>query len=220
MVVRQTLPSPTTQPIPFTINYDADLVDPAATYVAIGAVIDGEVLWQSPTGLPVTPGAADLALTLEQTSQTIPPASSAAPSTEPTSEVSGPPATAGTPPPASEVPTTEPTRPPRPTRQPTEPPTPTPTATATAAPTEAPPATPAATEPPASEARLGQRSHHRGANGVPDIGVGHADLSRACAAERSGRRVDRGRPGDRPKRDDRRCRQGSVDESRPGAHRV
>ena len=136
MVVRQTIPSPTSQPIPFTINYDADLVDPEATYSAIGAVIDGAVLWQSP-GTAVEPGAT-LTLATTKSDQTIPapgastPPESLAPSTEPSAQ----PTTVVSEPPATGEPTAKPPKTPKPTAEPT------------AAPTEAPtaaPATPAAT---------------------------------------------------------------------------
>jgi len=152
IVVRQVIPSPTTFPIPYTVAYDADLVDPEAQYAVAAAVIDGAVLYQTETATPLAPGAV-LDLAVVQRDQEIPGPASPAPSLEPT------PTTALTLPPTSpsapaESATPKPTKTPKPT--PTTPAaTPTAAATGTPAPTApptAPPpatATPAVTEPPA-----------------------------------------------------------------------
>jgi uncharacterized lipoprotein YbaY len=158
LVSRQVIPSPATFPIPFVVGYDADLVDPAAHYVAAAAVIDGTVLWQTDGGLPIAPDAV-LDLNVVQRNQPIPGPASPAPSGEatPTSAATTPP-TGPTSPPGSATPQPTRTARPTPTLGPTATPTtapatatPTAAATATAAPatpTPAPTATPLVTPSP------------------------------------------------------------------------
>ena len=71
LVSRDVIVSPTTYPAPFTVGFDAALINPADTYVAAAAVIDGATLYQTTSTTPVTPGAT-FDLVTEQSSTTIP----------------------------------------------------------------------------------------------------------------------------------------------------
>ena len=79
LVSRDVICRPTTYPAPFTVGFDAALINPADTYVAAAAVIDGATLYQTKSTTPVTPGAT-FDLVTGQSSTTIPiPGASASP---------------------------------------------------------------------------------------------------------------------------------------------
>ncbi len=195
VVIRQTLTTLAAAPYAFSITYDADLVDPEATYVVMAAVIDGEKLWQSPPS-PIEAGGEPLALTVVKTSQDIPPAGSPAPSESPSAE-------------PTEGPTTTPTEEPTagPTDQPTEAPTEQPTPSPTPEPTEAPTAEPTAA--PTEHQRLHRRParllHQLPARARrrrchppsprPDLRCGHACIPRTRGAQPIGGRDGRDRAG-------------------------
>ena len=125
VVTRQVIPSPSTVPVPFSVTYDASLVSPDDTYGAVGAVVDGTTLYQSPVSSPIAAGAT-VALTVAKTNVVIPgPAASASPG------ASGTPG-------ASVVPSGQPSTSPAPSKTPK----PSGSAAPTASPTEAPTATP------------------------------------------------------------------------------
>jgi uncharacterized lipoprotein YbaY len=131
LVARQITPSPDTFPIPFTVPFDLDLIDPEATYVAAAAVIDGTTLWQTDAPVAIDPSA-PLSLPVALRDQTIPPGPVATPTVAPATPTSA----AVTPTPAAATPTSA---------APTIAPTPTQTPTTTDAPTTTPPVTPTAT---------------------------------------------------------------------------
>ncbi len=134
LVSRQMIPSPATLPAPFTVGYDASLVNPDDSYVAIGGLIDGPTLWASAPTTIAPDATYDLTLTLSST--VIPgPGASATP------VASGSPEPSATP---AGTPNGSPFVTPKPTSAPSEAPTATPTEVATAAPTEAPTAPPSA----------------------------------------------------------------------------
>ena len=123
--------------IAFTASYDADLVDPAAPILAVGAIADAGTLWQSEAPAAVTAGT-PVALTVAARG-TLPGEATPPPSATPTQEPTQEP-----------TPSAEPTTPPtgEPTSNPTDDLTPPPTASPTAVPTEAPTATPVPTPAP------------------------------------------------------------------------
>lgn len=139
VVARQVIASPTTAPIPFTVAYDASLINPDDTYVAAAAVIDGTTLYQTSSSTPITPGGT-FDLTVAKTSTTIP---APAPSGSPTA--SGSPVASGSPQASqSTQPTQVPSNTPKPSKTPKPTATPSPVVTPTSAPTASP--TPAPTE--------------------------------------------------------------------------
>ncbi len=120
LVSRQVLPTISGSPPSFSVSFDPTLIDPAATYVVVGAVVDGATVWESAAGVPAivngaTTGQATVPLVL--TTAPIPivtPKPTAAPTVAPTEA---------------------PTPPPTPTAAPTASPTPTPAASPTPSPT-------------------------------------------------------------------------------------
>ena len=58
LVSRQVLPTLSGNPPTFSISFDPTLIDPAATYVVVGAVVDGATVWESAAGVPAIVGGA------------------------------------------------------------------------------------------------------------------------------------------------------------------
>jgi uncharacterized lipoprotein YbaY len=151
LVSRQVLPALSDNPPSFSISFDPTLIDPAATYVIVGAVVDGATVWESAAGEPaiiggVTTGQISVPLVL--TTAKIPvvtPQPTAAPTPTPTATVA-PSATASSSAGPTEAPTATPT--PAPTPTPTPAPTASPTPAPTASPTPAPTASPTASPTP------------------------------------------------------------------------
>ena len=158
LVSRQVRPIADPADLAFSIGYDPALIDPTATYVVKGGIIDGAAVWQNregasaiqagtaggPVSLPVTRVATDLPVISPAPSPN--PTGSGAPTSIPSATPSANPtstATAG----ASATPTPTPTATPTPTptATPTATATPAPTATPTASPTPSPTATPSPT---------------------------------------------------------------------------
>ncbi len=135
LVAWQVIPSPTELPVPFTIAYDPTLIDPEASYLAVGAVVDAGALWQSKNPLTLGPDVA-VELTVAPTEQVIPGQETPQPTAEPTPDVT------------PEV-TPEPT--PEPTPEGTPEVTPEPTPEVTPAPGDTPVPTPEATPAPTPE---------------------------------------------------------------------
>ena len=161
LVSRQVRPITGPADLAFSIGFDPAFIDPAATYVVKGGIIDGAAVWQNragvtaiqggtaagPVSLPVTPVPTGLPVAspfpTAVPSQTVAP--TAAPTVAPTAAPSGSPTASATP-----APTVAPTA--APTAIPTPPPTatPAPTATPTAAPTPTPTPAPTATATPSA----------------------------------------------------------------------
>ena len=153
LVSRQVRPIADASDLSFSIGFDPTFIDPTATYVVKGGIIDGATAWQNREGAPaiangVPTSPVSLPVTLAQTGL---PVASAFPtpvptqSARPTAGETAPPtaapsATAGasaTPAPTNTPsPTASPT--PAPTASPTPSPSPTPTSSATPAPSNAP----------------------------------------------------------------------------------
>ncbi len=129
--------------MPFTVGYDAALINPDDAYVVVGGLIDGSALWASPR-TPIAPDAT-YDLTLALTGSVIPGQATPTPEASATPGASGTPETSQAP---GELPSSQPSITPEPTATPTEAPTATPTEAPTATPTEAPTAsvTPAPSE--------------------------------------------------------------------------
>ena len=145
LVSRQVLPTVNGNPPSYSVSFDPTLIDPAATYVIVGAVVDGPTVWESATGVPVIVGGnatGQVDVPLVQTTAEIP-----AVTPQPTAPPTAPPSVAPSATPApttSTAPTEGPSATPAPTESPT--PTPAPTASPTPAPTASP--TPAPTASP------------------------------------------------------------------------
>ena len=58
LVSRQVLPTLSGNPPTYSISFDPTLIDPAATYVVVGAVVDGATVWESAAGVPAIVGGA------------------------------------------------------------------------------------------------------------------------------------------------------------------
>ena len=125
--------------LPFSIGYEPDLIDPAATYVVRAAVIAGPQIWSAGAGAPViTNGAPTSRVELNV---------ALSPTPLPTPQPTATPNPTRTPrPTATPEPTAAPTESARPTANPSPTPKPTPKPTATPAPTPSP--TPSPTPPP------------------------------------------------------------------------
>ena len=159
LVARQVWPVGTPANLGFTIGFDPALIDPAATYVVKGGVVDGAAVWQNRAGvtaiangaaigtvvLPVTRTPTDLpvATPLPTATPTAVPTGTPRPSTAPTA---APTANPGKTP----APTQPATPPPAPTGTPLPSPTPivTPTPGASLTPAPTPPLTSAPSAPP------------------------------------------------------------------------
>lgn len=155
VVNRQLLVAPGPAPIAFSIGFDPSVVDPRATYLVKGALVDGGRVWENRAGVvAITAGVAlpDVAVPLTAAAGSLPGAlavpSAASPSTSapgvapsgstaPTS--SGPPPSGSTPSPPSPPPSLSPSQ--TATSTPEPPPTLSPTPTASAGPTPTPSAT-------------------------------------------------------------------------------
>jgi len=141
----QIIPKITTEPIKFAIAYDPSLIDPAATYVARGGIVDGSQTWAVPAPAPAIQGgtaAPSVTLKVVKNGAAASPTPSANPTPTPTAKPTPTPSAKPTPTPK---PTAKPT--PTPTAKPTPPPTakPTPTPTASPSPTATPAPTPTPT---------------------------------------------------------------------------
>jgi uncharacterized lipoprotein YbaY len=147
VIARQVNPAPVSSPVDFTVTYDADLIDPAAPILAVGAIIDAGTLWQTASPANITAGTpVDLAVAEAGTIPGAPsPAPSATPTTAPTPSTAPTP-TGGPTAKPSATPSGNPTA--EPTGTPTQAPTATPTTAPTATPTGAPTATPTASASP------------------------------------------------------------------------
>ena len=148
LVSRDVRPIVEGDPITFSIPVDPGLIDPAATYVAKAAIVDGPAVWEDRTGAAAIVGGqpvGDIALTVTRAPSDIPAAT--VPPTPVPSE--GP----------TEAPTAAPTE--TPTEAPTEAPTPTPTPTATPSesPTPSPSPTPEASPSPVEGPLTGTLSY-------------------------------------------------------------
>jgi len=135
----QVATSITTEPAPFAIAYDPSLIDPAATYVVRGGLVDGTRVWTAPTPVPaIVGGVAVPSVSLKVALVGPTPTATPKPTAKPTATPKPTPAPTATP-----KPTAKPTATPKPTAKPTA--TPKPTPTATPVPSVTPTATPAAT---------------------------------------------------------------------------
>ena len=113
LVARQMIPSPATEPIAFSIPVDPTVLDPAGTYVAIAAIVDGGRTWEGLDGVPAAANGAlltNITVPVVVTGSTTP-GTSASPSAAPTSSP-GP--TAGATATPVPIPTTAPTTTPAP----------------------------------------------------------------------------------------------------------
>ena len=161
LVSRQVQPISGQTPVSFTIGFDPSVIDPDATYVVKGGIVDGGTVWENRQGVPaITGGTAASTVTLPVTRA---PAPIPAPTPAPTEAPSASAAPSGSAAPsAHRRPDREaerdaqaerhsrrrrPSRPPRRRRRRARPPRrrPTPTPTATATPTPTPTPTPTAT---------------------------------------------------------------------------
>ena len=143
----QIIPKITTEPIKFAIAYDPSLIDPAATYVARGGIVDGSQTWAVPAPAPAIQGgtaAPSVTLKVVKNGAAASPTPSANPTPTPTAKPTPTPSAKPTPTPK---PTAKPT--PTPTAKPTPTPTASPSPTATPAPTPTPTASPSPTATPA-----------------------------------------------------------------------
>ena len=232
LVSRQVLPALSGNPPTYSVSFDPALIDPAATYVIVGAVVDGATVWESSAGVPAIVGGVattqvDVPLVL--TTAAIP-APSALPSGAPSAAPSGAPSSTPTEAPSA-TPTEAPSATPKPTASPTPEPTASPTPEPTASPTPEPTASPTP-EPSASPAPSPTRladsqssatpSPAPSATIAPPSGVltGTLDypesyqLSRRCGSRRrSGRGQGQGDFQPDP-------RDGDHRSGRPGADRV
>lgn len=119
MVARQAIPSPATEPIPFSIRFDPGVIDPSVVYVVQAGILDGERQWSSPEAVPAI---VDSAIVPAVRVPVVLVAGSA-PTPNPTK---------------TPKPTPNPTKTPKPTPEPTASPSPEPTATPTPEPTPTP----------------------------------------------------------------------------------
>jgi uncharacterized lipoprotein YbaY len=149
LVARQVIPSPASEPVAFAIPVDPGVLDPAATYLAKAAIVDGTTTWENRDGVAAVENgapASDLAVPVTRTPGSLPGPSaspSVEPSTPPSVEPSASPTEAPTEAPtATPAPTEAPTA--TPTATPTEPPTPSESANSSVSPSESPSATPGA----------------------------------------------------------------------------
>ena len=149
----------------FTIGFDPSVIDPAATYVVKGGVVDGATVWQNRDGVTAISGGTatptvDLPVTPAPTGVPVPSAvasaapsataaATAAPTAEPTatpaetaSETASAAPTATAAPTASPTPTAAPTSSPSPTPSPSPSPTPSPSPSPTPTPSPSPTPTP------------------------------------------------------------------------------
>jgi uncharacterized lipoprotein YbaY len=121
LVARQVIPTPAAEPIAFSIPVDPSVLDPAGTYVAIAAIVDGGRTWEGLDGVPAVANGAllsDIVVPVTVTGAT--PGASGSPSVAPSVAPTTTPTATPTVPPATPAPTASPT--------PTASPAPTPTA--------------------------------------------------------------------------------------------
>ena len=150
LVARQVRPITDPTNLAFSIGYDPSLLDPAATYVVKGGIVDGSSAWQNREGVSAISGGKaagplTLPVTLAPTSVPVAsgapsaaPSQTATPTVAPTVAPSGAPASGAPTAAASPTATAAPTPTPVPTPTPTPVPTPTPTPVPTPTPTPAP----------------------------------------------------------------------------------
>ena len=141
LVSRQVRPITGPADLAFTIGFDPALIDPTATYVVKGAIVDGAAVWENKEGAPIIQGGkagGPVSLSVTRVATDLPvvtpapspfPSGSGFPSSSPSGEPSASPSESAS---SSSTP------------GPTETPTATPTATATATPTPTPTPTPTA----------------------------------------------------------------------------
>lgn len=133
LVARQVIPSPTQSPIPFSIPFLSDVIDPSATYVVRAAIDDVNASWESDQGVPAIVGGTvvpdiEVPVTLFAPPS---PSPSVAPSESPSASASATPS-------PTEAPTPSPSPTPTPTPTASPSPTPAPSESASPSPTKAP----------------------------------------------------------------------------------
>ena len=113
LVNRQVQPISGDGPISFSIGFDPSVIDPSATYVVKGGIVDGPTVWENRQGVAaITAGTPATSLTLPVTqapapipaptpAPTAPPSGSAAPSGSQTAKPSTPPKPSTTPKPSA-----------------------------------------------------------------------------------------------------------------------
>ena len=150
LVARQVRPIPDPANLGFSIGYDPSLIDPGATYVIKGGIVDGASAWQNREGVSAISGgkaAGSVTLPVTLASTPVPvasgnpsasPSGSAVPTAVPTAAPPSGQPTAAASPTATAAPTATPVPTPTATPVPTPTPTPVPTPTPTPVPTPTP----------------------------------------------------------------------------------
>lgn len=163
LVARQVRPVTDPTALSYTIGFDPSVIDPAATYVVKGGIVDSAAVWQNRDGVTAISGGTatptvDVPVTLAPTGVPVPstlpsvgPSATAAPTAAPTAEPTAEPtaqptaAPSATPEPtatAAPTPTPAPTASPTPTAAPTPSPSPSPSPSPTPTPSPSPSPTP------------------------------------------------------------------------------